>query len=111
MLHLGAFFFDFGEVLGAQSLVDRKFLLRVLFFSYVDIVGAQAVMGIRKVGINLESPDVVGNRLLIVVLVGIQISQLHMGLGKRIVERNGPLQQGLDRLDVDARILDALALP
>src|SRR5437763_924811 len=72
LLDFGAFFFDFGQVLGAKFLVNRKFLLCVFLAANVHIIRTQAIVGIGKVLIKLQGADVLRDRFFVLVLVGIK---------------------------------------
>ena len=68
-------------------------------------------MGIRKIRIQFECAHILGNGLVIFMLVGVEIAQLHVGFGKLLIECDRLLQQGLDRLKIEAGVFSPLSLP
>jgi len=72
----------------AQFAVNIELLLRAIFLANVYIVRSQSIVRVRQIRIQFESPHVLGDRLFIIVLLSVEVSQLHVHLGKRIIERH-----------------------
>ncbi len=107
----GSFLVEFSHVLRPKALIDCKFLLCAILLPGVHIVLAEAVMGVGKIGIQFQRSLVLGDGLRVLMLVGVEIAQLHMRFGHRGVERYHFLQQRLDLAQVEARVLCPLSLP
>ena len=111
LLDLGSLLVHFRQMFGAELLVNRKLLLRVLLLANVHIVRSKAVMGVRKIRIQFESTHIFWNRLLILMLVGIEVSELHMGLGNGVIQGYGLVSRDCTVWRSRLESLDALALP
>ena len=54
LLHLCSLLVDLRQMFGAQFLINREFLLRLILLPDVNIIRAEAVMGVGRFGIQAE---------------------------------------------------------
>src|SRR5882724_13008750 len=95
----------------AQLLIDLNLLLRAILLPGADGGLAQPVMRVRKIGVKLQRALVFGNGFSKFALIGIQIAELQMSFSECWVRRDRPLQERLNLLQIDVRVLRALSLP
>ena len=85
------------EMRNPELLVNGELFLRILFLTYMHEVCSEPVMRVGQVRVKFQRALLLGNRLGILVLVGVEVSQLHVSIRKRIVQFDGSFQQRLDR--------------
>ena len=67
-------------------LIDIEFRLGAIFLPRVNIILPEAVMCVGQIRIQLESSLILWYGRRIFMLVGVEVAQLHVGLGKRRVQ-------------------------
>ncbi len=98
-------------MLCAKPLIDFEFSLGAILLPDMNVVLAQAVMGVGKIRIQFECSRILRNRLGIFMLVSVEIAQLHVCFGKLRIKCYRLLQQGLHLAKIEAGIFRPLSLP
>src|SRR5271154_6908325 len=98
-------------MLGAELLVYLQLLLGGVFFASADVGLAQAIVSVGEVRVEFECALVVRDGIGVFGLIGVEIAQLELGLGKGGVEFNRFREQRFDLVEIEAGILRALSLP
>src|ERR1700722_16276304 len=103
--------FQILQVLLTNPLINLELLLRQRFLAGTNVGLPQTIVGVGKIGVQLEGPHILWNGLGILTLVGVKIAQLQVRLGKLGIKIERILKQSLNLTEVKAGILRPLSFP
>src|SRR5271170_6281730 len=87
LLDLRSFFVHRGKMLCLELLINVELSLSAILLPGVNVILAKAVMRVGKVWVQLQRPFILRKRLGILMLIGIENTQLQVGQGKRPIQR------------------------
>src|SRR5882757_6050391 len=94
LLNFCSFLVDFGQMLCVLLLVNLEFCLGAILLADMNIVLSEAVMGVWKVGIHFERLRIFRNGFRILMVIDVEITQLHVRFSKLRIESHRLLQRG-----------------